>query len=81
MQKYNKTYSEHYARLTLIESYDPKMHALIVTDKPDLQSEALGCGIEVTQALSETEGRCNFDIIHLKKPKNEKCLILQPPLI
>ena len=35
MQKYNKTYSEHYARLTLIESYDPKMHALIVTDKPD----------------------------------------------
>ena len=69
MQKYKKTYSEHFARLTLIESYDPKMHTLIVADKPDLQSEALGCGIEVTQALSETEGRCNFDIINRFKER------------
>ncbi|MFA0815133.1 MAG: hypothetical protein ACC608_05035 [Anaerofustis sp.] len=64
MQKYNKTYSEHYARLTLIESYDAAMSDLTVADKPDLQSETLGCGIEVTQALSENEGRCNFDLIN-----------------
>jgi hypothetical protein len=59
MQRYNKKYTEHYARLALMSYYDPKYEALEVTESPDLQSEPLGVGIEVTQAISNMEGRCN----------------------
>lgn len=69
MQKYNKTFFEHYARLMLIETYDPAYRGLSVSDKPDLQSAELDCGIEVTQAISETEGRCNFDVINRFKER------------
>ena len=52
-------YFEHYAKITLVDYYIFDGDSLIVRDKPDLQSERLDYGIEVTQAILETEARCN----------------------
>ncbi len=72
MQRYNKKYTEHYARLALMSYYDPKYEALEVTESPDLQSEPLGVGIEVTQAISNMEGRCNHYDAENNGPMNGK---------
>ncbi len=52
-------YFEHYAKITLVDYYIFEKDSLIVRDKPDLQSERLDYGIEVTQAILKTEARCN----------------------
>ena len=52
-------YFEHYAKITLVDYYIFDNDSLIVSDKPDLQSERLDYGIEVTQAILKTEARCN----------------------
>lgn len=52
-------YFEHYAKITLVDYYIFDKDSLIVRDKPDLQSERLDYGIEVTQAILQTEARCN----------------------
>ena len=48
-------YFEHYAKITLVDYYIFDKDSLIVRDKPDLQSERLDYGIEVTQAISRAE--------------------------
>lgn len=52
-------YFEYYAKITLVDYYIFEKDSLIVRDKPDLQSERLDYGIEVTQAILKTEARCN----------------------
>ena len=52
-------YFEHYAKITLVDYYIFEKDSLLVRDKPDLQSERLDYGIEVTQAILKTEARCN----------------------
>ena len=56
--KYGKKYFERYALLSLIKCFDYNLEGLLDDDfeAPDWQSEELDLGIEVTQAISETDG-------------------------
>ena len=55
-EKYSKDYFECYARITLETCFDSKLKALSHLDSPDFQSEELGIGLEVVEAISKKEG-------------------------
>ena len=60
--KYKKGYSEIYAFLSLVYFYDKQLKCLSLSDKPDLQSESLDIGIEVTESISKKYGNERFHI-------------------
>ncbi len=57
--KYNKTYFEIYAKKTLEYYYDKswKNCFSVTEEKPDLQSDELDIGIEVTRVLQKRDGK------------------------
>ena len=54
---FNKTYYENYAKSTLQHIINCSNNSFINSDKPDLQSEKLNIGIEVTRAVAKEYGR------------------------
>lgn len=57
-----KKYMEQYARLSLIYCYNKELSLLQDRENPDWQSEELGIGMEVTEALEQKDGRKRFVI-------------------
>ncbi|MDR2145056.1 MAG: hypothetical protein LBE91_01170 [Tannerella sp.] len=51
--KYDTTFFERYARISLIDLVDRRFSGLKNCDRPDLQDAQLGIGIEVTRAIRE----------------------------
>ena len=51
--KYDTTFFERYARISLIDLVDRRFSGLKNYDRPDLQDVQLGIGIEVTRAIRE----------------------------
>lgn len=60
-EKYNKRYFEIYAKKTLEYCYNKLWENCfdVNKEKPDLQSETLNIGIEVTRALPQRNGKIN----------------------
>lgn len=60
-EKYNKKYFEIYAKKTLEYCYNESWIKCfdVNKEKPDLQSETLNIGIEVTRALPQKNGKIN----------------------
>ena len=54
-----KDYMERYALLIMIACYDQKLSPLLdgKNENPDWQSESLGIGLEITEALAADDGR------------------------
>ena len=81
-----KKYMEQYARLSLIYCYNKELSLLQDRENPDWQSEELGIGMEVTEALERKDGRKRFVINqylkkglfdqNVKKEFEEKCPVL-----
>lgn len=59
MIKNLKTYYEELAKNTLAGFVDGKFSVLKLSDKPDLQSNKLGIGIEVRECKNEQDGRAD----------------------
>lgn len=57
--KYNTNFFERYARISLIDLVDNRLEGLRNCDRPDLQDEGLGIGIEVTRAIRENRDVAN----------------------
>lgn len=57
--KYDTNFFERYARLSLIELVDARFEGLKNYDRPDLQDEEHGVGIEVTRAIREDRDVAN----------------------
>lgn len=55
MGKYNTQFFERYARFTLIELLGNIYEGLVNKDRPDLQDEKSGIGIEVTRSMEENK--------------------------
>lgn len=53
---YNKEYFEKYALLSLVYCYDDKLHSMKKHERPDWIDENRSIGLEVTRALSSTDG-------------------------
>lgn len=73
--KYSKTYFEIYAKKTLEYCYDERWINKFESkrEKPDLQSEELDIGIEVTRTLQTREGKMNHifnEFINKRKEYN-----------
>ena len=56
---YNKEYFEKYALLSLVYCYDDKLHSMKKHERPDWIDENRSIGLEVTRALSSTDGEIN----------------------
>ena len=52
-----KIYYEELAKKTLGNFVEPSFNKLILQDKPDLQSDEIDWGVEVTRCIEEKEGR------------------------
>lgn len=59
MQKYDTNFFERYARASLIDIVDSRFVGLKNCDRPDLQDEERGIGIEVTRAIRENKDVAN----------------------
>ena len=59
MQKYDTNFFERYARVSLIDLVDHSFIGLKNSDRPDLQDEKQGIGIEVTRAIRENKDVAN----------------------
>ena len=59
MQKYDTTFFERYARISLIDLVDDSFIGLKNCDRPDLQDGKQGIGIEVTRAIRENKNVAN----------------------
>jgi len=59
MQKYDTNFFERYARASLISLVDENLTGLKNSDRPDLQDEDMGVGIEVTRAIRENKNVAN----------------------
>jgi hypothetical protein len=59
MTKYDTNFFERYARASLISLVDESFTGLKNSDRPDLQDEAHGVGIEVTRAIHENKNVAN----------------------
>jgi hypothetical protein len=59
MTKYDTNFFERYARASLISLVDERLTGLKNSDRPDLQDEKQGIGIEVTRAIRETKNVAN----------------------
>lgn len=60
--EYDKHYYEQYAKLTLSSCYDQELASLVNKDKPDLQSDELSIGIEVSRSVSSESCHQQFII-------------------
>ena len=56
---YNKEYFEKYALLSLVYCYDDKLQSMKKHERPDWIDENRSIGLEVTRALSSTDGEIN----------------------
>ena len=56
---YNKDYFEKYALLSLVYCYDDKLQSMKKHERPDWIDENRSIGLEVTRALSSTDGEIN----------------------
>lgn len=56
---YNKEYFEKYALLSLVYCYDYKLQSMKKHERPDWIDENRSIGLEVTRALSSTDGEIN----------------------
>jgi hypothetical protein len=63
--KFDKKYYEKYAMLSLEYCYNNSWKFFVLSDKPDLQNSCLNIGVEVTRAISNSEGE--FDSIIVNK--------------
>ena len=59
MTKYDTNFFERYARASLISLVDKSFTGLKNSDRPDLQDEVHGIGIEVTRAIRENKNVAN----------------------
>ena len=80
--KYNATYFEYYALLSLVWCYDNRLEPILncKAECPDWQSDELNIGIEVCQAISKQEGEKNFiinEIFSQKLSADEKLNLLR----
>ena len=59
MQKYDTNFFERYARISLVDLVDDCFAGLKNSDRPDLQDDERGVGIEVTRAIHESRDVAN----------------------
>jgi hypothetical protein len=59
MQRYDTNFFERYARISLIDLVDDSFVGLKNSDRPDLQDDKHGIGIEVTRAIRENKDVAN----------------------
>jgi len=57
--KFDTCFFERYAKAELVEFLGPRYANLVNRDRPDLQDDALGLGIEVTRAMHESKKVAN----------------------
>ena len=70
-KKYSKKYFEFYAKKVLEYCYDSSWNSFEHRDRPDLQSEILNIGVEVTRSLERTEGKLD-SVFHRRDLDYEK---------
>lgn len=78
MEKVNsKNYYEELAKETLKNFVDIIFGCLKIIDRPDLQSEAIGWGIEVRECKDDYEGRYDYYIRHYFKKNNAISFLIE----
>ena len=62
MNQNTRKYFESYALFSLVNNYDSMLEKMEKSDKPDLQSQYLNIGIEVTESINKKKGNERFHL-------------------